>query len=63
MVNNYTLTRVSEVNDYADTFAIENLRENEKVCETVFACPYTRRAQVESFKQKKSVKSLVTQSL
>ena len=30
---------------------IEYLRENEKVCKTVFACSY--RAQVESFKQKK----------
>ena len=33
----------------------EYLRENEKVCETVFACSYG--AQVESFKQKKGQQS------
>ena len=56
---------VRVVLDYADTgfsnFAIEYLRENEKVRETVFACSYG--AQVESFKQKKMVKNLVTLSL
>ena len=41
-------------------FAIEYLRENEKVRETVFVCSYG--AQVESLKQKK-VKNVMTLSL
>ena len=41
-------------------FAIEYLRENEKVRETVFV--YSYRAQVESLKQKK-VKNVMTLSL
>ena len=56
--------RVGVVVDFADTrfsnFAIEYLRENETVCETIFACSY--RAQVESFKQK-MFENLVTLSL
>ena len=38
-----------------EKFAIEYLRENGKVRETVFACSY--RAQFESFKQKNGRKS------
>ena len=44
--------------DYADmrflNIVIEYLRENEKVCETVFACSYG--TQVESVKEKKCSK-------
>ena len=54
--------------DYADTqfsnFAIENLRENEIVHETVCACSMcSYGAQVESFRQIKMVESLVALSL
>ena len=48
--------RVCVVIDYADTqllnFAIKYLLENEKVCETIFACSYG--AQVESVMQNNS---------
>ena len=51
--------------DYGDTgfsiFAIKYLRENEKVCEIVFACSYG--AQVEYIEHNKMVKNLVTLSL
>ena len=39
------------MNTRFSNIAIEYLRENEKVCETVFACSYG--AQIESFKQEK----------
>ena len=52
--------RVSVVTDYADTrcsnFAIEYLRENKEVRETV--CVSSCGAQVESFKPKKLSKTL-----
>ena len=50
---------VRAVIDYADTrflnFAIEYLRENKTVCETVFV--YSYGVQVKSFKQKNGQKS------
>ena len=53
------------VNDCADTrfsnFSIKNLRENEKVRETIFV--YSHGAQVESFMQKNYQKSRDTVSL
>ena len=50
--------------DFADTqfssFVIEYLYDNEKVCATILACSYG--AQVESYKQKNTVKNLMTLS-
>ena len=58
-------SRVRVVADYADTqfsnIVIKYLCENQKVCETVFACSYS--AQVKSFKQKNGRKSRDTVSL
>ena len=41
------------VDTWFSNFAIEYLRENEKVCETVFACLFV--AQIESFKKTKKM--------
>ena len=58
------ILHVSVVVDYPDkrlsNFAIEYLRENEKVCEIIFACSY--EAKVESFKPKKRFEHLMTLS-
>ena len=60
-----TRKRAEIVTDYAYTrfsnFAIEYLRENEKVRKTVFAC--SCGAPVKSFKHKNNVRNLVTLSL